>query len=117
MFDIHFKAAFEGIVKVITTQRTFQVMLAIALITIVAALFLRFTTTEWFVLILMITMVLSAEMFNTSIEFLADRVNNRKDSAIRLVKDISAASVLTTALISIAVGIMLFYPKILMLLK
>ena len=117
MFGIHFKAAFEGILKVITTQRTFQVMLAIALIVILAALFLRFNTTEWLVLILMITMVLSAEMFNTSIEFLADRVNHRKDPSIKLVKDISAAAVLTTALISIAVGIILFYPKILILLK
>lgn len=117
MFGIRFKAAFDGIVKVVTTQRTFNVMLAIALITIVAALYFDFNLTEWLLLILMITLVLTAEMLNTSIEFLADRVNHRKDPAIKAVKDISASAVLIASLISIVVGVILFYPKILMFLS
>ena len=117
MFGIHFKPAFEGIWKVITTQKTFKAMMLIALITIIAAFYFGFNSTEWITLILMITLVLTAEMFNTAIEFLSDRINSKRDQEIKVVKDISAGAVLTASLISIIVGIILFYPKILIFLK
>lgn len=56
-------------------------------------------------------------MLNTAIEFLSDRVNNKYDSKIKVVKDISAGAVLTASITSVIVGIILFYPKILIFLK
>ncbi|MEM5805648.1 MAG: diacylglycerol kinase family protein [Candidatus Aenigmatarchaeota archaeon] len=117
MFNIHLKEAFEGIWKIITTQRTFKVMLAIALITIIAAFYFDFNRIEWLILIIMINLVLTSEMLNTAIEFLSDRVNNKYDSKIKVVKDISAGAVLTASITSVIVGIILFYPKILIFLK
>ena len=117
MFGIHFKEAFEGILKVITTQQTFKVMLLIALITIIAAFYFNFNQTEWLFLLITVSLVLTAEAFNTAIEVFADYINGKRDKSIKLIKDISAAAVMMTVINSIIVGVILFIPKILIFLK
>jgi diacylglycerol kinase (ATP) len=51
--------------------------------------------------------VIAAELFNTAIEALADRVQPQQDPAIRIVKDCAAAAVLVTCLAAVAVAIAL----------
>jgi undecaprenol kinase len=117
MFGINFKVAFEGIWRVLTTQRTFKVMLLMGVLVASSAFYLGFTQTEWMILVLVITMVLTTEMLNTSIEFLSDRVNGKHDEAIRAVKDVAAGASLTVSIVSIVIGVILFYPKILIFLN
>ncbi len=117
MFGIHFKEAFEGLLKVVSKERTFQVHLIVALIVILAAFYLGFDTSEWLILLLTISLVLTSEVFNTAIETFADSITKNHNNSIKLLKDISAGAVLLSAIMSIIIGVILFYPKVLMFLK
>ena len=67
---------------------------------------------ELAVLCLTITAVFVAEIFNTAIEMIIDMSIRKYHTLIKLVKDIAAAVVLITSVNSIAVGIILFWPKL-----
>lgn len=117
MRNIHFKEAFEGLLRVVITQNTFRIQLVIATLTIIAAFYFNFNQTEWLFLLITVSLVLTAEAFNTAIEIFADYVNKKRNGSIKIIKDISAAAVMITVINSIIVGTILFYPKILILLK
>lgn len=59
--------------------------------------------------------VYSAEMFNTAIEHLCDRITIQKDYDIKLVKDISAGAVLLFCFVSLIVAFNVYYPAIMKL--
>jgi diacylglycerol kinase (ATP) len=52
-------------------------------------------------------LVISAELFNTALEHLADHLHPEIHPQIRVVKDCAAAAVLITACAAVAVGIAL----------
>ena len=117
MTRIHFKEAFEGLLKVIATQTTFKVHLIIAFMTMLGAFYFNFNETNWIILTLTVSMVLTAEAFNTAIEFFADYTTKKRNNSIKLVKDVSAGAVMITVITSVIIGLILFYPKLLILLK
>jgi diacylglycerol kinase len=53
------------------------------------------------------------ELINTGIEYLCDFIHPEKHDAIKKIKDISAAAVLISSIISLVIGILVFLPKIL----
>jgi diacylglycerol kinase len=69
-----------------------------------AAAQLRVTTIEWCVLVLCITVVLSAELLNAALETMARAITANFHPDLRDALDISAAAVLVAALGSIVVG-------------
>jgi diacylglycerol kinase (ATP) len=73
---------------------------------------LQLPAINWAVLVLTITLVWAAETFNTSIEVMVDLANPDKHPLAKIIKDVSAAGVLITALGSIIVGIILFGPPL-----
>ena len=68
-----------------------------AVVVVAIAWWLDCSTAEWLVLILCITGVIVAELFNTAIEHLARAVTQDEHPEIRNALDISAAAVLVTA--------------------
>ena len=72
-----------------------------------------FSLTEWGILIITIALVFAAEAFNTAIEVLTDMVSPEYHPKAKVVKDVSAAAVLITALMAIIVAILLYLPKFL----
>jgi hypothetical protein len=56
-----------------------------------------------------------AELFNTSLETLCDRVTTAPDEAVRRVKDTAAGAVLIAALTAAGIGCLIFLPKLLAL--
>jgi diacylglycerol kinase len=65
---------------------------------------LRVTTIEWCVIVLCITVVLSAELFNAALETIAKAVTAEYDPRVRDALDIAAAAVLVAALGSVVIG-------------
>ena len=108
-----FKYAFKGLSIILSTQHNFLIHLVIALVVTTLGLILHISNFEWILLILTIAMVLSAEAFNTAIEKLTDLVSPEYDFRAGKIKDISAASVLITAICSVIIGLIIFLPKIL----
>ena len=79
------------------------------------AIFLRLNPLEWLILLLTTALVVILELINTSIEAIVDLVEPNIKNGAKIAKDISAAAVLISALMSIAVGLLLFLPKIIAL--
>lgn len=105
--------AWTGLMEMLRTQQNFQIELLCAIISTVLGMVLQITTLEWFMLFTVITLVLVAEIFNTSIEYACDAITLEKNPLIKLSKDMGAAAVLITALLSLFVGIIIFLPKLL----
>ncbi len=72
---------------------------------------------EWLILIITIGLVLAAELLNTVIEVVVDlAVQEKLLPEAKIAKDVSAAAVLLMSLVSIVVGVILFFPHLLPLL-
>lgn len=107
-----FGPAWAGLVWALRTQRNMQVH---ALATLVAAgfgIWLQIAAWEWCAVLLACGLVWAAELLNTAIEALADRVSKEREEPIRRVKDAAAAAVLMAALGALGVGLMVFVPKL-----
>ncbi len=111
---LSFKYAFRGIWWVLKNQTNFKIELALGVLAILLGAFLKITTFEWLIIILLIAFVLSAEIFNSIIEEVASRFS--VDHMREITKDMAAGFVLILAIASFIIGIIIFLPKILALL-
>ena len=92
------------------TERNFRVHIcAVGFVTWFAVRFYGLSRAEWAVLLLTYAAVISAELFNTSIERLCDRVSPEKDEHIKRSKDTAAGAVLVSAIFAVIVGVTLFW--------
>jgi len=69
--------------------------------------------TEWMLLLIVMGGVWTAELFNTAIEKAMDHITREHHPGVGLVKDLAAAAVLVSALSALAVGALIFIPKLL----
>ena len=76
----------------------------------------RLSRADWCWVILAISIVWTAEAFNTAIEFLADAVTLETNPLIRDAKDVAAGAVLITAIAAAVVGVIVFSPYVVKLL-
>lgn len=110
-----FVYALNGIWHAAATQLNFRVHLVAAVVAVVLGYALHISTGEWLWIILCIAMVLVAELFNTALEFLTDLVSPEYNKKAGLVKDMSAGAVLITAICALIIGLIIFVPKLLVL--
>ncbi|MEN0045822.1 MAG: diacylglycerol kinase family protein [Bacteroidota bacterium] len=108
-----FKYAFKGLLTLVQTQPNFIIHLVAATIAIVIAFWLKLSTIEWSILILTIILVLFAEAANSALEFLTDLISPNHHPLAGKAKDVAAAAVLITAIGAVAIGLLLFLPKLL----
>jgi diacylglycerol kinase len=87
---------------------SFHLVAAVAVLTI--NYLLRITQTEWLITIMLIGLVWMAEIFNTAIEKLADRVNREYDPMIGLAKDLAAGAVLVICLVAVICASIIYWP-------
>jgi diacylglycerol kinase len=99
-----FRDAFRGVGFGVHDQSSFRVHFAAAFAVIVAAAVLRLDRIEWCLLLLSISGVLVAEMFNTALEHLAKAVDRSHNPHIANALDIGSAAVLLAAIAATAVG-------------
>lgn len=109
---ITFKHAVNGLVKVFSSEKNFRIHLIVMILVITAGLLLSIKTNEWLILILTFISVCVTEIINTALEYLCDFVSPQYNDKIKAIKDISAGAVLLTAAGSVAVGLIIFLPKL-----
>lgn len=112
-----FGYAWQGILYCIKTQLNFRIHLVVLLMAITAGFILNVSTTEWLFIIGCSMLVLALELLNTAIEKLCDTISTEIQPEIKTIKDVSAAAVLLSAAGSVVTGIIIFFPKIMQLLK
>jgi len=111
-----FYYAFKGLQNFFFRERNGKIQLVIGCITVIIAFILQISSIEWIIILLCIGLVLSLEMLNSAIEKLCDLVHRDFHPVIKVIKDVSAASVLWASIISTVIGCIIFIPKIIILL-
>lgn len=104
--------AANGLKQVFKTQFNFKIHSLAAISVVLFGWWLEVSVPEWLALVICIGCVLAAELMNTAIEFLVNLVSPEFNPKAGLVKDIAAGAVLVTALMSLAVSLIIFVPKI-----
>jgi len=112
-FLLSFKYAWQGFLSLLQSEQNTRVHLFFSVLVLVLAFYFRVERSEWFVLLICIAMVWSAEIFNTALEKLADIVSPEYHEKIKTVKDLAAAGVLVCAVMSVIIGTIIFGNKLL----
>ncbi len=115
LHHISFKYAYKGLKTAFKTQPNFRVhtVALVCLITISTILKNYLTYTDFVALIIVSSLVFTAELFNTAIEFLGDAVaKNKYNKNVGKAKDIASGAVLLATLFAILVGLIILLPAI-----
>lgn len=104
--------ALKGMWILITTEHSIITQTMIALAVTFAGFYFEISSTEWILQILAIGLVLTAEGLNTAIEAMADFIHPERHPKIGLIKDIAAGAVAFAALAAIAIGLIIYLPKL-----
>lgn len=104
------KDALAGIALLLKNEHNSRVHLLATAAVIALACYLSVTALEWALLAIAITLVWSAEAFNTALEYLCDKVSPEQDELIGHAKDMAAAAVLITAIGAAVIGAIVFIP-------
>jgi diacylglycerol kinase len=112
-----FTHAFNGFKILLKDEHNAWIHLIITLFVIVFGFLFHISKWEWIAIIACIGMVFAFELINSAMENMADFVSPQKHELIRKAKDLSAAAVLITAITSFVIGLIIFIPKIISLLK
>jgi diacylglycerol kinase len=99
-----FRTAWRGLWLAICKERSFAVHLPVTAAVIVAAAALRVSLVEGCILALCVALVLSAEAFNTAIEFLSREVTHENRAGIAAALDIASGAVLLAAMGAAGIG-------------
>lgn len=107
-----FVYAWQGIVYAYSTQVNFKFHTVAALIIGILGIYFHLSLYEWLWIAAAVSLVLSAELFNTALEVLVDLVSPEYNQKAGIVKDLASAAVLVTAILSAIIGLSIFLPKI-----
>lgn len=114
---ISFVFAKRGIVQMISNEHNAWIHLIITTLVIICGFIFRLEKVEWILIIFAIGLVLMAEGFNTAIEYLCNAVTENKNEQIRNAKDVAAGAVLIAALTAAIIGLVVFVPYGLQILR
>ncbi len=103
-----FRCAFSGIGWALRTQRNLRIH-ALATVAVVAlGLWTGIASWEWCAILGCISLVWAAELLNSALEVLCDRITTEPDEHIRRAKDAAAGAVLVCAILSVVVAALVF---------
>jgi len=103
-----FRYAFRGFYSCVRTERNMRIHISVAAaVTYLGAVF-GLSRIEWSILLLLFGAIFTAEGLNTAIEALGDGQSEGYSKYVFIAKDVAAGAVLVLALVSAAVGALLF---------
>lgn len=100
-------------------ERNLKIELIVALCVLSAAIFFQISSVEWLIIIFLIGIVISAELFNTAIEEVCNIISvklNLHYPDTTVPRDLAAGAVLVVAVVAAFIGLIIFIPKLLTLL-
>jgi len=107
-----FRHAFSGLVSLMKFEHNARIHLAILVTVILIGIFLRISGNDWVAIIFASGLVFISECFNTAVEYLSDVVTYEHNEKIKMAKDVAAAGVFISAIISVIIGLIVFIPAI-----
>ena len=113
MIKKHLKSytyAFRGIWMAFRHESNMAVHLLAGIVVVSINFFLNVDRSTWLITLMLIGVVWAAEIFNTAVEKLCDRVTKEHDALIGRVKDLAAGAVLILCIIAVACAVIVYYP-------
>ena len=104
--------AVKGAYKLVTTEHSVMVQFSLMILMIFAGFYFEISREEWMLQILAFGLVLAIEGLNTAVEKIADFIHPEFHNRIGFIKDIAAGAVLFAAFSAMAVGALIYVPKI-----
>jgi len=112
-----FRYAFHGIQEALEQEQTFKIQLFVSGLVLLGIFLFPLTIFEKMLVLILIFFVLALELFNTAIERIIDYFKPEVHPQAQFIKDVSAAAVFVASLCAFIVGVMIFVPYLLALLK
>ena len=112
-----FKYAIEGLKTAYLEEQNLRLHTISAILVVIFGIILKLSVIELSICLILIGLVLMAEFFNTSLENIVDMITLEKNPYAKKAKDIAAAGVLVFAFFSMVIGILIFVPKIISIIK
>ena len=91
--------------------RSFKIQVLAAILVIALGFVVKLSVEKWAIIIILIAVVLSAELFNSSIESLSDIVRDTQKleySVTRKARDLAAGAVLVIAIVAVVIAALVF---------
>lgn len=107
-----FKFAIQGLQYLWKKEHNSRIHLLLGLTATGLGRFFQISRLEWITLIGCIGFVISTEILNTAIEKTLDFMTLDHHTPIKIIKDLAAAAVLISAITSLLIGVLIFYPKL-----
>src|SRR3990172_1992728 len=109
---VSFTYAIEGIVYSFKSGLHFKMYIGALILVVILGFIYRISYTEWLVLILVTSVVISAEAINTAIEETCNVLHPDHHPKARLAKHCAAGGVLILSVAALIIGAIIFLPKI-----
>ena len=107
----------EGIAYTFKDEKNFRIEIFISILTVIASYIFHISLIEWVVVLFLITMVLVLELINTAFESMVDLYTQDYNKIAKATKDVIAGAVLVVCMFAFVIGIIIFVPKIMEVLK
>lgn len=107
-----FLNAFRGVFLMIKTERNFQIECFALMINLFLIFYLKLSSIDTALILIVSFGVLVAEIFNTAIERVCDIIQPEFDRRIGFIKDVSAGAVILMSIVSVIVGISIYWKYI-----
>jgi diacylglycerol kinase (ATP) len=104
--------ALNGAIKLITTEHSVMVQFSLGILVTIAGFYFNISHEEWLIQTLAIGLILAIEGLNTAVEKVADFIHPEYHERIGFIKDIAAGAVFFAAMTAIAIGLMIYLPKL-----
>ena len=108
-----FLNAFRGVFLMMKSERNFQLELLAFAVNLFLIFYLKLSRIDTILILIVSFGVLAAEIFNTAIEKICDIIQPDFDKRIGFIKDISAGAVTLMAILSVIVGVLVYWKYIL----
>lgn len=107
-----FNNAINGVIDTVRTERNMKIHFLMTLIVLIACFIFDVSKVEFLILVVTITLVISAELFNTAIEAAVDLTANYYHPLAKIAKNAAAGAVFITAVGALVVGYIIFWEKL-----
>ena len=115
-FDSFYYAG-RGLGHAFKTELNFRIEIFISILVISALIYFHPPVSQTIVVLLLIMAVLVMELMNTAFEYMTDLLKPRLNHYVAAIKEVLAAAVLITSLVSATIGILIFWPYFMTFLK
>jgi diacylglycerol kinase (ATP) len=109
-----FSYAFNGIKILFKVEHNARIHLFATVLVCLSGFIFKISKLEWIVITIVIGLVFMMEIVNSSIERISNFISPARNEEIKIIKDLAAAAVLIMAIVSVIVGLIIFLPKIIL---